>query len=79
MLARFGDDPFIAVREPGKGRSAVFSSDCGPHWGPPAFVNWAGYGPLWTNLVTWLAGAQSARPRWRLARVVLLTASDEID
>jgi uncharacterized membrane protein len=56
VVARFGDDPFIAVREPGKGRSAVFSSDCGPHWGPPAFVNWAGYGPLWINLVTWLAG-----------------------
>ncbi len=58
VLARFGDDPFIAVREPGRGRSAVFSSDCGPHWGPPAFVNWAGYGPLWVNLATWLAGGR---------------------
>ena len=56
ILARFGDDPFIAVRSVGQGRSAVFSSDCGPHWGPPAFVNWRGYGPLWINLVTWLAG-----------------------
>ncbi len=54
-LATFGDDPFIAVRDVGRGRSAVFSSDCGPHWGPPAFVTWAGYAPLWTNLVTWLA------------------------
>ncbi len=59
VLARFGDDPFIAVRDVGQGRSAVFASDCGPHWGPPAFVNWAGYGPLWRNLVTWLA----RRPR----------------
>lgn len=60
VLARFGDDPFIAVREVGKGRSAVFSSDCGPHWGPPAFVNWSGYGPLWVNIVTWLAGGRRA-------------------
>jgi uncharacterized membrane protein len=55
VLARFGEDPFIVVREVGRGRSAVFSSDCGPHWGPPEFVAWAGYGRLWTNLVTWLA------------------------
>ena len=60
VLARFGDDPFIAVREPGQGRSAVFSSDCGPHWGPPAFVDWAGYGPLWINLVTWLGGRKGS-------------------
>ncbi len=58
VLARFGNDPFIAVREPGRGRCAVFSADCGPHWGPPAFVNWTGYGPLWINLVTWLAGGK---------------------
>lgn len=60
VLARFGDDPFIAVRQPGQGRSAIFSSDCGPHWGPPPFVNWAGYGPLWINLVAWLAGGSRA-------------------
>jgi uncharacterized membrane protein len=58
-VATFGDDPFIAVRETGKGRSAVFSSDCGPHWGPPEFVGWAGYGPLWINIVSWLAGRNS--------------------
>jgi uncharacterized membrane protein len=55
VLAQFGADPFIAVRNVGRGRSAVFASDCGPHWGPPAFVNWNGYGPLWINLVGWLA------------------------
>jgi uncharacterized membrane protein len=54
-IAQFGDDPFIAVRSVAAGRSAIFSSDCGPHWGPPAFVNWAGYGLLWPNLVKWLA------------------------
>jgi len=56
VIARFGDDPFIAVRAVGRGRSAIFASDCGPHWGPPAFVGWAGYGKLWNNLVGWLAG-----------------------
>ena len=57
LVATVGDgDPFIAVRDVGKGRSAIFASDCGPHWGPPAFVEWDGYARLWTNLVTWLAG-----------------------
>ena len=57
LVARIGGDPFIAVRQVGRGRSAIFASDCGPHWGPPAFLDWPGYGPLWTNLVTWLARA----------------------
>jgi uncharacterized membrane protein len=56
LVARVGDDPFIAVRQVGHGRSAIFASDCGPHWGPPEFVGWAGYGRLWTNLAGWLAG-----------------------
>ncbi len=59
LVAQIGPDPLIAVRQVGKGRSAVFSSDCGPHWGPPAFVGWEGYSRLWTNLATWLAGPSS--------------------
>ena len=59
VVAQIGGDPFIALRHVWQGRTAVFSSDCGPHWGPPAFVNWAGYGRLWTNLATWLAGEQT--------------------
>jgi uncharacterized membrane protein len=55
LLAAIDDDPLIAVRQVGRGRSAVFSSDCGPHWGPPDFVAWSGYPQLWRNLVTWLA------------------------
>lgn len=55
IIARFGEHPFIAGRNVGKGRSAVFSSDCGPHWGPPAFVSWEGYNRLWVNLAFWLA------------------------
>lgn len=55
LVARLKDHPLIAVREVGAGRSAVFSSDCGPHWGPPAFVAWEGYPKLWVALVNWLA------------------------
>jgi uncharacterized membrane protein len=49
-----GDDPLIAVGAFGKGRSAVFTSDCGPHWAPPPFVDWAGYAPLWNNIANWV-------------------------
>jgi uncharacterized membrane protein len=38
VLATVGADVFIAIASIGKGRSAAFASDCGPHWGPPAFV-----------------------------------------
>lgn len=55
VLVRVGGDPLIAVGEFGKGRSAVFTSDCGPHWAPPPFVDWAGYAPLWTNIANWVA------------------------
>lgn len=56
VLVRVGGDPLIAVGEFGKGRSAVFTSDCGPHWAPPPFVDWAGYAPLWTNIANWVSG-----------------------
>jgi uncharacterized membrane protein len=56
LVARIGGDPLIAVRRVGSGRSAVFASDCGPHWGPPPFLAWSGYAPLWRNLALWLAG-----------------------
>lgn len=55
-LANVGDDVFIAVAEIGRGRTAIFASDCGPHWGPPEFVQWKHYGRLWSNFTSWLAG-----------------------
>lgn len=55
LVATAGDDPLIAVRQFESGRTAIFSSDCGPHWGPPEFVGWVGYARLWLNLVHWLA------------------------
>ncbi len=47
-------DPFLAFGDFGKGRSGAFTSDCVPHWGPPEFVNWAGYQPLWKGIVDYL-------------------------
>jgi len=56
LLAKMGQDPFIAVMECGKGRSAIFASDCGPHWGhrrsSPGRLS-----ALWDRLVRWLGRA----------------------
>lgn len=54
IVAEINGDPFIALREFGSGRSAVFTSDCAPHWGPPQFVNWEYYNKLWINIMDWL-------------------------
>ncbi len=54
VLATIGEDPFIAIGEFGKGRSAVFTSDCSPHWGSPEFVGWKYYDELWKNIFNYL-------------------------
>ncbi|NBI07115.1 glutamine amidotransferase [Senegalia massiliensis] len=54
VLATIGNDPFIAVAEYGKGKSAVFTSDCAPHWGPTEFVEWKYYNKFWNNLIDWV-------------------------
>jgi uncharacterized membrane protein len=59
VVAAVGADPLIVAWEYGRGRAVAFASDCGPHWAPPAFVEWEGYGRLWRNLVGWV-GAGSA-------------------
>lgn len=53
LLATVGGDPFIAVTEAGAGRTAVFTSDCSPHWCPSDFIEWPGYRALWANLCAW--------------------------
>ena len=55
-VASVGPDPLIVAGSHGKGRSVAFASDCGPHWAPPGFVDWPGYGPLWAQIVGWAAG-----------------------
>jgi uncharacterized membrane protein len=52
------DDPLLAGWEFGQGRSVAFASDCGPHWAPPAFVEWDGYQTLWQNIANWAAGSR---------------------
>lgn len=56
LVATAGDEVLIAAGSYGKGRSVAFTSDCGPHWAPPAFCDWDGYGKLWHQLVAWAAG-----------------------
>ena len=59
ILATIGGDPFIATLEFGGGRTAVFTSDCAPHWGPREFMSWEHYNRLWRNLMDWLTTGTS--------------------
>lgn len=47
-------DPLIAFGSFGKGKSAVFTSDCAPHWGTPAFVKWDYYNKLWKDIIDYI-------------------------
>ncbi|MTD17046.1 cytoplasmic protein [Nakamurella sp. YIM 132087] len=55
-LATCAGHPLLVLGEYGSGRSAAFTSDLAPHWAPPAFLDWAGYAPLWLQLLDWLGG-----------------------
>ncbi len=59
VLARIplaqGGHPLLVLGGFGKGRTAAWTSDIGPHWLSPAFCAWHGYGTLWKNLLGWLA------------------------
>ena len=54
-ILKLDDDPLLSVGSFGRGRTAAFTSDCAPHWGSKAFLDWEGYAPFWNNLVRWLA------------------------
>lgn len=58
VLARLPEDqgghPLLVLGSHGKGRTAVWTSDIGPHWLSPEFCAWQGYGRLWTNLLGWM-------------------------
>ncbi len=56
LLARAGEHPLLAVRSVGRGRTLAWASDIGPHWCPEPFLQWEGYGRLWRQALTWLAG-----------------------
>jgi uncharacterized membrane protein len=57
VVVSVGEDPLIVAGSHGRGRSVAFTSDCGPHWCPPPFLAWDGYGRMWQQLVEWATGA----------------------
>lgn len=54
VAAEVEGDPFIVFGEYGKGRSAVVTTDCAPHWAPPEFCEWEHYDKLWQGILNWL-------------------------
>jgi uncharacterized membrane protein len=55
VVVGIGKDPLIVAGGYGRGRAAAFTSDCGPHWCPPPFVSWDGYGRMWQQLLDWVS------------------------
>lgn len=60
ILAHAGDGyrrlPVMAVRQHGKGRSMVWTSDIGPHWLPSEALQWPHFAQLWGQALAWLTG-----------------------
>lgn len=56
VLAEVDGDPLLAVRHVGAGRTLAFASDVSPHWAPTEFMEWDGYGLLFSQAMSWLAG-----------------------
>jgi uncharacterized membrane protein len=52
----YGRKPLLVAGKAGKGRTLAWTSDIGPHWLPPDFAAWQGYGRLWKQAIGWLAG-----------------------
>ena len=48
-----GGHPLLVVGEAGRGRSAAWTTDIGPHWLPNEFLRWDGFRTLWCNLIGW--------------------------
>lgn len=57
VLMRCGDDPFLVVGSWGRGKTMAFASDCGPHWAPPAFLDWEHHDRFWAQALHWLSAA----------------------
>lgn len=62
LVARLPQDqggfPLLVLGGHGKGRTAAWTSDIGPHWLSPEFCAWEGYGKLWKNILGWLTAEQ---------------------
>lgn len=61
VLAQAGETyrhlPIMAIREHGKGRSLVWTSDIGPHWLPDESLQWDQFATLWGQALDWLTGS----------------------
>jgi uncharacterized membrane protein len=55
VVAVVGGDPLVVAGACRNGRGVAFASDCGPHWAPPAFIEWDGYARLWRQIAAWAA------------------------
>lgn len=55
LPAEEGGHPLLVLGSHGRGRTAAWTSDIGPHWLSPQFCAWEGYKRLWVNLLSWLA------------------------
>lgn len=47
-------DPFVAAGSYGEGKTAIFSSDCSPHWAPQEFCDWKYYDVLFKNILDYI-------------------------
>lgn len=54
VAAAVEGDPFIAFGKYGRGKSAVVTTDCAPHWAPPKFCEWEYYNRMWQGIMDWL-------------------------
>ncbi|MEF2979393.1 glutamine amidotransferase [Subtercola sp. YIM 133946] len=56
VLAECAGHPLLVIDSYGAGRTGAFTSDIAPHWAPPPFMQWQGFGVLFDRTVRWLAG-----------------------
>jgi uncharacterized membrane protein len=55
LPASEGGHPLLTLGSYSRGRSAVWTTDIGPHWLPQSFLDWPDFAPLMRNLFRWLA------------------------
>ena len=54
LAATVCGDPLLAFGSYGEGKTAIFSSDCSPHWAPEEFCGWEGYDRLFKNILDYI-------------------------